>query len=341
MDLPNNIWLTVNRQCNIRCEWCYAAETKYTKEDEMTLEYAQDVVDTMYWEQTHNIIILGGEPTLWQPLPDLIKWINEKYPDVTVTVVTNGIRFASEKYMESLADCVYRVGMSLKAANKQQQIDLTKTDTFDQALKAITNLSQKDILYGISVTINSKMLGDLVELSENAKNAGAQSISFEMCAPSFDTSGGHNDAYAVHPKVMAQTIVDTYDAIDKIFDGNVAYQLSLPFCLFDQDFIDNLKDRSQIISGCHVMQRNGVIVTSNGNILMCNCLHHIPIGRFGTDFTDDKSFEQWWNREEVVNCNKELLRYPSVKCIGCHNYNECCGGCPLQWFAFYPQEIIP
>lgn len=341
MEAPKNLWLTVNRQCNIRCEWCYASDTKYTKDDEMTLAYAKEVIHASSVNVFDNIIILGGEPTLWKPLPDLIKWINKMYGEHTViTVVTNGIKFADYAYRNTLDGCIYRVGMSMKSANATQQRLLTKTNTFADTMTAIRALSNREQLHGVSITINSKVIDNLVEMAESARDNGADSLSFEMCSPSFDKDGGHNDAYTVHPKELARAIVESYDRINDIFSGDIGYQLSVPFCLFEQSFIDMLKQRNQIISGCHVMQRDGVIFTPDGNVLMCNCLHHIPIGKLGVDFTNKETFHEFWNNPQVIVYNKQLLRYPSVKCIGCSNYNECCGGCPLQWFAFQPDEVI-
>jgi radical SAM protein with 4Fe4S-binding SPASM domain len=140
--------------------------------------------------------------------------------------------------------------------------------------------------------------------------------------------------------VLADKIMDSYDAICNVFDGNVTYQISTPFCLFKKGFIENLVEKDQIISGCHVMDRSGVIFDTEGNTLLCNCLHHIPIGKYLEDFEDNKSFKDWWSRSDVKACNRELLRTPSTKCNGCKDYDNCCGGCPLQWFSFDPNKVI-
>ena len=39
------MWLTLNRGCNFRCEWCYAAESEYRTENEMSLPFALDLLE--------------------------------------------------------------------------------------------------------------------------------------------------------------------------------------------------------------------------------------------------------------------------------------------------------
>jgi radical SAM protein with 4Fe4S-binding SPASM domain len=116
--------------------------------------------------------------------------------------------------------------------------------------------------------------------------------------------------------------------------------MSVPFCLFPEGFIAELESKSQMISGCHVFSRNGLIFNSEGGVLLCNCLHHIPIGFYGDDFSDVGTFQNWWNRKDVVGVNKRLLAYPSQNCEYCGWYNHCGGGCCLQWFSFNPQEVL-
>ena len=41
-------WLTVNRFCNMRCAWCYAAGAAFKPEDSMPLDMSKRLVDLMH-----------------------------------------------------------------------------------------------------------------------------------------------------------------------------------------------------------------------------------------------------------------------------------------------------
>ena len=41
------MWFTVNRNCNFRCSWCYAASCEYYVDDEMTSKRLSLLVDEL------------------------------------------------------------------------------------------------------------------------------------------------------------------------------------------------------------------------------------------------------------------------------------------------------
>ena len=88
------------------------------------------------------------------------------------------------------------------------------------------------------------------------------------------------------------------------------------------------------------MEKNGVIFDPKGRVLICNCLYDFPIGAYGKDFWDVKSFKEFWNNKNVLKAYDDLVSYPSQACIGCKHYDICGGGCPLHWFVNEPEEII-
>ena len=185
MDI-NAVWLTVNRKCNFRCEWCYAKGSEYCDDDEMTLELAFELYTLGKKAGASKLIILGGEPTLWKPLPDFIKRLNSANPEMTPVIVTNGALFASVNFRKKFANLHYEVGLSLKAGNDERHRSLTKSTSFDQVRRAIGALSSENYLYGASITINNRILDDLEEMVQVVADSGGKAVSFEMCTPSFE-----------------------------------------------------------------------------------------------------------------------------------------------------------
>ena len=106
-----------------RCSWCYAQDTGYNKKI-LSLELAEKLIFLLKELGVETIILLGGEPTLYKHLPDLIKKIINA--GIHPAVVSNGRRFADLNYAKMIADTgITNVGFSIKGANRQQYLELT------------------------------------------------------------------------------------------------------------------------------------------------------------------------------------------------------------------------
>ena len=66
-------WLTVNRACNLRCEWCYAAGEGSAAGRNMPLELARQLLDAAAELGAGSAVLIGGEPTLYPYLSEVAK----------------------------------------------------------------------------------------------------------------------------------------------------------------------------------------------------------------------------------------------------------------------------
>ena len=130
------MWLTVNRECNFRCKWCYAEGTKLSPNDNMSLETAKDLIDLASDLGIKEIILIGGEPTYWKHLFDTIQYIHEK--ELISTLVTNGYLMSKNDFLAKIKLSNLRnISISLKAANREQHEELTGVDAFSSVLRGI------------------------------------------------------------------------------------------------------------------------------------------------------------------------------------------------------------
>ena len=331
-------WLTVNRVCNFRCKWCYAEGTKYSKEDNMSLELAKKLIDFQAELGVKNVIILGGEPTLWKDLFTVIDLIAQK--GMRSTIVTNGLLLSDEKYLEKLkASPVGEINISLKSGNKEQHMELTGSKRFDGVMKAIRNVTKSGINVGFSVTLNSFILNNIVEIAKVAAENGANGLGIHFCTTTFNDDMPQQ-GFMSDPRDVIAKIVETYGEMSNIMNGNVSLLQSLPVCLWPESFLEDLDRNGKITYGCHVKSRNGLIFDPNGKVIPCNCLYDYPIATFGEDFWDVNSFKKFWSKKEIVEIYDKFISYPSELCIGCSKFVKCGGGCPLHWFVNKPEGLI-
>lgn len=133
---PKSAWITVNRACNFRCQWCYAQGTDYDVEKSMTLELAEQLLNLIISLGIRSVTIIGGEPTLWNPLLDFNKLCNSK--KVRTTLVTNAMRFGDDTFWEKyqLAQNS-RVGISVKAFDDESLKRVASVNSFKLSKKGL------------------------------------------------------------------------------------------------------------------------------------------------------------------------------------------------------------
>ena len=66
----SSCWLTLNRACNLNCHWCYA---KNATKQNMAASNAIKVIDFLPQIGVESIILIGGEPTVYQDLPLILQ----------------------------------------------------------------------------------------------------------------------------------------------------------------------------------------------------------------------------------------------------------------------------
>jgi len=119
-DLPSiprmTAWLTINRACNLRCNWCYAKMTKFRAEDSMDMSVVQKAIIFLKDLSLEAIILIGGEPTIhpnFLRIVDLVKQAGMK-----VYLVSNVVKFSDEKFLKDSLDAgIESITVSLKASN--------------------------------------------------------------------------------------------------------------------------------------------------------------------------------------------------------------------------------
>lgn len=147
---PKPIWanIIVTRKCNLDCTYCFVR--KPTKE-ELSATQTREVIDKLYFLGCRFVDFTGGEPTLRNDLPELVKHASQK-PMVT-RITTNGTLLTPE-YIETLA----------KAGIDIINVSIDSTVAFDQSMKdyirsrkIITDLTKARERFGFEIETNLTM----------------------------------------------------------------------------------------------------------------------------------------------------------------------------------------
>jgi len=112
-------FLILTYDCNNRCKWCYASPSNF-KKDLMDFEKIKKYLKLMKSLGIKPLGLLGGEPTLYPKLFDVIKLAKEF--SFKVTLYTNGRKLSDEHFVKKLKELgLDFVNFSLQSGSKYAQ----------------------------------------------------------------------------------------------------------------------------------------------------------------------------------------------------------------------------
>lgn len=330
----SSCWLTINRACNLNCQWCYA---KNATVQDMEIQDATKIIEFLPTIDVHDIILIGGEPTVYKDLVQVLE--RSKENGIEVGIVTNGIALKNESYLSRLAEAgVSHFGVSMKGFDRQSYIETTGKDGYQDVLTAISNLSKTEIPFSVSFVMTEENISKIHLGVADVIKAGAKRVRLSFC---YDFEACRTDVRAVrNPFVLAKLFEENYPAINEACNGNMGLFQSLPFCVFNQEFVETLNNRNQLTSVCQVLQKNGLVFDTDLSIIPCNAMYDFKIGRFGESFNDAESFYTYWNGKEIEEFYCKLRALPDAACTKCDSCANCGGGCVSNWFNYSFDELM-
>jgi MoaA/NifB/PqqE/SkfB family radical SAM enzyme len=140
-------YIQVTRECNQKCIICSNPPT----ERKLDFESAKKEIDSLKRGGCSEIIFTGGEPTLYEKLPELIQYASRA--GMLARIITNGQKIADIQYLKKLKKAgLKHLHLSIYSSEDkiQQKISGNK-NSLQNIKKALNNLKK---IRGISVDIN-------------------------------------------------------------------------------------------------------------------------------------------------------------------------------------------
>ena len=140
-------YIQVTRECNSKCIMCSNPPTGYHLE----FQQAQNEVDALIQKGCCGVFLTGGEPTLYDQLPELIKYCLAK--GIFPRIITNGQRIADIQYLKVLqAFGLQHLHLSVHSCHDEIQAKITRNkNALHNIKRALANLQE---LGGITTDIN-------------------------------------------------------------------------------------------------------------------------------------------------------------------------------------------
>ena len=322
-------WITVNRACNIRCSWCYARETNYISKDQMSIEDLNKVLSFIIDSKDRDIIILGGEPTVYPHLEYLLKECKKN--NLYTTLVTNGLKLKDMEYLKKLYEVgLDQVDISIKASSNEEYKKDTGVAAFDDVMVAIRNLKKLKKEFTCSMVITKETVKSFVHGAEFAFKNGCTSLNMSFVYD-FNMSLEKDPNYLDNnnPFELINNFCLQFHKLNKITKGRFTIENGYPLCVYTDEQLNLLKDN--MISSCQLLENNGILFDTDLSIIPCNLMYKIKVGKLGEDFNTYEEFINFKKSEKYTTPFNLLRSLPSEVCLECNELKYCGGGCTCLW----------
>ena len=307
---PYRMDLAVTYRCNNDCAHCYNARARNFPE--LDTEQWFQIIDKLWDLGVPHLIFTGGEATLRNDLPELIRRA-ESNGQIT-GLNTNARRLMDERYMRSLVEAgLDHVQVTVESCDEQVHDEMMRAKgTFRQTFAGLKNALQSNLYVMTNTTMLRTNVHTIPDTLDFLADLGVPTVGLNALIYS-----GHGLTVGTGLRENElQPLLEIAQVKTTGRGQRLIWYTPTQYCQFDPT-------ASHLgVKGCTAALYS-MCIESNGDVLPCQSYYQ-PLGNFLSD-----SWESIWNHELSVRL-RERHNLPS-KCNGCSLVAECGGGCPLQF----------
>lgn len=323
------VWLTINRNCNLHCEWCYQGSVVQST-NTMSYQLAEKLVDLSSGLGAKNVILIGGEPTLHPRFLDIVRYIRSK--GLNVSLVSNSIKFADKTFVEQAEEAgLQAINISFKGSSGEEYLASTGKNVFGLLETALSNLENSKITKQGSVTISRSIIANWERMIEFIGKSNINNFIFSFEKPTIlsDQIRFNEDMLPKNISGFIQKVM--YPSLQQT-GINFKIELMFQHCVLDDDFVGKLENEKHAFGGCLLLKQDRrVVFDPQGFVLPCNHFLMHPLGKYGKDFNNPKEFIVWKQSEGVKRFYQITQAAPGEKCSECKKWHKCGAGCRIFW----------
>lgn len=293
---PVSLYFNLTNACNSACIFCASSSQNIIVRHDIPPESIIEAYDRFQLGPNDEVVLNGGEPTIYRHLPDLIRRAFERH--AKVILFTNGRLLRRYEYARTLMEAgVFRLSVPLHGRFPKTHDSLTcRPGSFHETLVGIRNAYSIRAATGYPEQIELKLLAVRSALREWP--AIVDLIAQEFGRPDILVMSGLHMWSTARPSYdqLAPTISEMRSYVNRALDHAVAYSMhvvpwSIPLCILSQEHLNRLK-RS-------ISRTDNVLANS------IQAVYFDPNYPEGIELPDDE-FREWPDLELMCR-NCELL----------------------------------
>ncbi len=307
---PYRMDLALTYRCNNDCPHCYNARPRSFPE--LSTEQWKQVIRRVWEVGIPHVVFTGGEPTLRQDLPELVRFAEQT--GLITGLNTNGRRLSDPKYLASLVD----------AGLDHVQITLESHDAHIHDLMVACRGAWKQTVAGVRNALQTRLyvMTNTTMLQANSPSLD-QTLSFlaRLGVPTVGLnaliySGGGRTVGTGLKENELSPLLDLAQKFTQDHGQRLIWYTPTMYCHFDPMQLE------LGVKGCTAALYN-MCVEPDGSVLPCQSYYE-PVGNLLTS-----SWDSIWNHDLSVWLRER--RYVPSACHACSLLSECGGGCPLTY----------
>jgi MoaA/NifB/PqqE/SkfB family radical SAM enzyme len=162
------LYINLDEECNENCVFCVVKGTNVGKFGSMESSQVKSMIRNFVKSGGKNIVFTGGEPTLRNDLPEIIKY-TEGFKEIdNISIITNGVRLSDRQYFLKITASdkrkILNFSISFHSHKKKISEKLTQGyETYKKTIQGITNAVKSKYQVTIYQVITSINYKDLLE----------------------------------------------------------------------------------------------------------------------------------------------------------------------------------
>ena len=322
--LPVLSEVALTYRCNLACRFCYAGCSCRKEEtaSELTTDDARRILRIIREDaQVPSVSFTGGEPTLRDDLPELIRFARHDL-GMRVNLITNGSLIDT-----ALAQVLVEAGLNSAQVSLESPLatihdQLTQVPgSWETSLRGLSALRDAGIHVHTNTTLNQINLESALAMPAFVKAQGLERFSMNLIIPSEATKAA--SALFVRYSAIAEWLPRIQTAAREA-EVKFMWYSPTPVCIFNpmQHRLGN--------KGCAAC--DGLLsVSPAGDVLPCSSWPE-PVGNLLRD-----AFRSVWDSSRGRWLRAKQFAHDA--CTGCADFALCQGGCPLYWQEFGHDEL--
>lgn len=314
---PYRMDLALTYRCNNACAHCYNARSRNFPELD-TKDWIE-IIDKLWEVKIPHIVFTGGEPTLREDLPDLIRHA-EKNGQIT-GLNTNGRKLSDPLFVQELLDAgLDHVQITLESHLPEIHNQMVcHKGAWHETISGIRNVLNSRLYVMTNTTMLTHNRSTIPETLDFLADLGVPTIGLNALIYS---GRGKHVGTGLNEEELKPLLTSAQEITAKNGQRLIWYTPT-QYCNFDP------VQFGLGVKGCSAALYN-MCLEPNGAVLPCQSYYH-PVGNIRTS-----SWEEIWNHELCLQL-RERKNLPS-KCNDCLIRTECGGGCPLRFDDYADDE---
>lgn len=318
LSAPIEVSIYPSSFCQLNCNFCYFKSKRNVYPTFVSSKKWKALIDEI---KSNNIIylsILGGEPTLYPEIDEILKYVNKIKLKTTIT--TNGIHVKKSTF-NIICDSNYITpAISLQTIN-EKNIELMGVD-YKKIVSSIDKFLECGKEPRINTVLSTQTLEDIYQMIDFCVDRNISEYYLNIYMPvNGDEKYCHKFNYYKQIDFFIKKYIEEKNYQDQI-------SVAMQGCLLYSAYYDELNnpvnsEYERLIYGCEAGNTK-LEIMPNGDVLPCTAFN---LNDFEYENAFKNSLNSIWHNAYYL---QQLRNYKVIdnKCQRCKFYNFCNGGCP-------------